>query len=100
MNGDISVQILRDIRDAVRESNTRLDETKSELTARIDETNARVEELSRRVVQSEVRTATAITDLHGTVRDLVTVLREQYDLRPRVQRCEEQIAVLQRRLPG
>lgn len=96
MNGDLSVQILRDIRDAVRETNTRLDET----NIRLDETNTRVEEFSRRVVESELRTATAITDLHGTVRDLVTVLREQHDLRPRVQRCEEQIAALQRRLPG
>jgi chromosome segregation ATPase len=114
MNGDLSVQILREIRDAVRETNARIDDVKSELSARIDGTNARVdstntridgtnarlEELSRRIVESEIRTATAITDLHGTVREVVTLLRDQHDLRPRLQRCEEQIADLQQRLPG
>lgn len=93
MASDLTVRILSDIRDAVRETNTRLDETRTELSARIDQTNTRI-------VESELRTATAITDLAGSVRELSTLLREQHDLRPRVERCEQQIAALERRLPG
>jgi predicted nucleic acid-binding Zn-ribbon protein len=105
MTSDLTVRILSDIRDAVRqtntrldETNTRLDETKLEFSARIDATNASVGELSRRVVESEVRTATAITELHGTLRDVATMLREQHDLRPRLERREQQIAALERRV--
>jgi chromosome segregation ATPase len=111
MTDDLTVRILSDIRDAVRETNTRLDETntrldgtRADLSARIGETNSRLEglreELSRRIVESEVRTATALTDLAGTVRDVATLLRDQHDLRPRVERCEQQIAALQRQAPG
>lgn len=43
---------------------------------RLDQANLRLvqlgEDLSHRIVESEMRTATAITDLAGTVRDLVT----------------------------
>ncbi len=56
MATDLTVRLLSDIRDAVRETNTRLDETRTELSARIDQTNTRI-------VESELRTATAITDL-------------------------------------
>ena len=104
MTGDLTVRILTDIRDAVRETNSRLDETNSrldatrgELSSRLDETNVRLDALTQRVVESEIRTATAITDLAGTVRDVATLLREQNDLRPRVERCERQIAALERR---
>jgi predicted nuclease with TOPRIM domain len=104
VTNDLTVRILTDIRDAARETNGRIHETNARLTetnARIDETNARLEslreELSRRIVESELRTATAITDLAGTVRDVATLLREQGDLRPRVERCERQIAALERR---
>jgi uncharacterized protein YceH (UPF0502 family) len=52
------------------------------------------------VVESELRTATAITDLAVTVRDMTSVLRAQSDLRPRVERCEQDIAKLKERLPA
>jgi hypothetical protein len=102
---DVTIEILKSIRDEVksvrdevtsvrdevRTTNTRLDATRTELGERIDV-------LSRRVVDSEVRTATAITDLHGTVREVVDVLREQHDLRPRVDRCERDIGDIKHRL--
>ena len=108
MTGDLTVRILTEIRDAVRETNGRLDHTRDELSSRLDETNSRLDQtrdelssridvLTHRVVESEIRTATAITDLAGTVRDVATLLREQNDLRPRVERCERQIAALERR---
>lgn len=103
---DITVEILKEIRDKIGDTNTRLDST----NARIDGTNARLEDtrvelkaeignLARRMVESEVRTTTAITDLGGTLRDVRDLLREQHDLRPRVERCEHDIVEIRRRLP-
>lgn len=96
---DLTLEVLRDIRAEGRKTNERLDKTNE----RLNETNARLEamreELSRRIVESELRTATAITDLAGSVREMTTLLREDRDLRGRVERCEKDIAGLKQRLP-
>jgi hypothetical protein len=88
---DITIEILKDIRDEVRQTN-----------ARLDQTNDRIEtglaDVSRRIVESEIRTSTAIAELAGTVREMTTVLRAQHDLRPRVERCERDIAALQHKV--
>jgi len=93
---DITIEILKDIRSEIRE-------TRQDLSQRIDQTNERVdtmrEELSRRIVESEIRTSTAMTDLAGTVHELTDVLRASHDLRPRLERCEQDIVELKRRLP-
>jgi chromosome segregation ATPase len=106
---DPTLEVLKDIRQELRE-------TRDTLSARIDGTNAAVqglrddvhgmrdevhgmrEELSRRIVESEVRTSTAIADLAGTVREMTSVLRAANDLRPRVERCEQDIAEMKRRV--
>ena len=91
MSADITVEILREIRDGIHETN-----------ARLDQTNARMEQgfdaLSRRLVESELRTATALVDLAGSVREVTDLLRSQNDLRPRVERCEAEIGALKKRL--
>lgn len=46
-----------------------------------------------------MRAATAITDLAGSVNRLSDLLREQFDLRPRVERCEREIEAIKHRLP-
>jgi division protein CdvB (Snf7/Vps24/ESCRT-III family) len=89
----LTVKILKEIRDEVRATNQRLDATNQRLDA------VRTE-LGERIVESELRTATAITDLATTVRDMTTVLRAQADLKPRVERCEQDIRDLRARLPG
>jgi methyl-accepting chemotaxis protein len=100
---EVTVSILRGIRDGVRQTNERIDQASAridETNLRLDKTNASIgelrEELSRRIVASEIRTSTAITDLAGNVRELTEVLRQQYDLRPRVEQCERDIAELKR----
>jgi hypothetical protein len=105
-SNNLTLEVLRQIRDEVRETNVRVDGTNSrvdETNVRLDETNVRLdalkEELSARIVESEVRTATAIAALAGSVGDLVSVLRSERDLRPRVEKCEADIAVLKGRLP-
>lgn len=90
---DITVQILKDIRANTRDVSDRLDQT----NARLDSLR---EELSRRIVESELRTATAMTDLAGSVREVAQILRAQHDLRPRVERCEAEIAELKKHLPA
>ena len=80
---DIPVQILTDIRDEIRKTNERLDHTSLCLDAtneRLDGTNERLElvrdDLGRRITESELRTATAIHEMAGTlgeVRDLLKV---------------------------
>jgi hypothetical protein len=96
---DITVELLKEIRGELRGTNLRLDE----LTGRLDETNDRLDltndrlvALAQRVVESEVRTATAIADLAGSVREMTQVLRASHDLRPRVERCEQDIADIKR----
>jgi hypothetical protein len=65
---ELTIEILKSIRDEVKETNGRLDQTNAQL-------ESMQAELSRRIVESETRTATAITDLAGTVRDMTAVLR-------------------------
>jgi predicted nucleic acid-binding Zn-ribbon protein len=93
---DLTVEILKSIRDEAKATNSRLDQTNSRLDRiRNDLSDQIVElrqELSRRIVQSEVRTATAITELAGSVREMTGVLRSSAELRPRVERCEQEIA--------
>ena len=110
---DPTLEVLKQIRDdgkrngeRIDETNARLNETNArlnEMNGRLNETNTRLEtlreDLGRRIVDSEMRTATAITDLAGTVRELVSVIKEDRDLRGRVDRCEKDIAALKQRLP-
>lgn len=95
---DLTIELLKGIRDEARLTNEGVTET----NVRLDETNSRLDslrdELSRRIVESEVRTATAITELAGTVREMTSFLRQTNDLRPRVERCEDDIETLKRRL--
>jgi uncharacterized coiled-coil DUF342 family protein len=102
---DLTVQILREIRDAVRETNVRVDQT----NARLDQTNARLDqtntglgevrdELGRRIVESELRTSTALAELVGAVQGVRDLLRDRLDLRDRVDRCEHEIELIKQRL--
>src|SRR5688572_24952525 len=91
---DLTIHVLKEIRDAVVQTNARIDETNARLdetNARIEGTNARVEQLGQRMVEGELRTATAITELAGAVHGVRDLLKEQLDLRSRVERCEADI---------
>ena len=103
---DITIEILKDIRTGVQQTNERIDHLSGRidhLSGRIDQTNedlsGRLDTLTRRVVESEIRTSTAITALAGSIQEMTLVLRASHDLRPRVERCELDIAELRRRLP-
>jgi len=95
---DLTVVILREIRDEIRETNRRVEET----NRRIEETNSRIDltrdELGKRIVESELRTATAVNSLVGAVQDVRTLLQDRLDLRDRVTRCEQDIAQIKQKL--
>lgn len=106
---ELTIEILKSIRDEIKDTKTtlsaRIDQTNGRLdqmSGRIDQTNGRLdemrEELSTRIVHSEIRTATAITELAGTVREMTSVVRASVEMRPRIERCEEDIRELRDRL--
>ena len=85
---DVTVKILVEIRDELRQ-------TRSDLSARIDATNRRLDETSAHlegqidtlrsdvtsaIVHSEIRNATAITALSGTMNDIKSLLAERLDV--------------------
>lgn len=108
---DLTIKILTEIRDTIRETNVRvdqtnvrLDETRAEfsqglktLGGRVDLLGDRVDVLGDRVVEAEIRTATAITALAGTLGDVKALLQDRLDVRDRVERCEIDIAILKER---
>ena len=103
---NLTLEVLKQIRDDGKRNGERIDETNArlnEMNGRINETNVRLEslrdDLGRRIVESELRTATAITELSGSVRELIGVIKEDRDLRGRMERAEKDIAVLKQRLP-
>ena len=100
---DLTIQILTDIRDEIRSTNNRIDQTNVELRSTREELRTELrtglERVEKRVVESEIRLATGITEMSGTLRDVRDMLAGQLDLRDRVERCEADIADLKRRVP-
>lgn len=106
---DLTIRVLIEIRDEIRSTNERVDQTNvrvdrlgEQLTGRIDSLaehlTGRIDSLGDRITESELRTSTAITELHGTIRDVHTLLVGRLDLRDRVERCERDIDELKRRV--
>lgn len=62
---DTTLVVLREIRDELKE-----------MRAELRSTNERVDTLHRLHVESEIRLASAVTDLHGATKDLASVVRE------------------------
>jgi chromosome segregation ATPase len=55
--------LLREIRDEVRSTNTRLDKLDERLSGRIDETNTRLDRLERRQTEADIRLSTSLIEL-------------------------------------
>lgn len=66
---DLTLEVLRQIRDGVLATNARIDDTNQ----RLDQTNQRLDQTNQRldqVVEAQIRTATAVTELRGEVGEL------------------------------
>ncbi len=94
---NITIEILKDIRDGIRTTNLRLDQTRTELSERLDQTNERIDRLERRQVESETRIATELIAVAGAVNGLREDLREERALRQRVDDHERRIQAIERR---
>ncbi len=88
---DLTIELLKSIHSELRKTNERVES----IAERLDQMR---DELSLRIVESETRTATAIADLAGNVRELTPFLRQTNDLRPRVEQCEDDIKRIKRQL--
>ncbi len=108
---DITIEILREIRDEIRNTNGRIDGVRDELRATNnelratndelrttkDETNARFDTLARRQTETEIRLATEIIAVAGAVREVRDVLREDLAMRARVDDHERRISAMEHR---
>lgn len=103
-NDDVTLLVLTEIRDEIRSTNTRVDT----LTTRVaglnthfdglrEELRAGLKATNDRVTESEIRTATAINETTHAVREIHALLRDRFDLRDRVERCEREIEALRAR---
>ena len=102
---DITTKILIEIRDEIRQTNLRLDQTNQcldQTNQRLDQTNQRLDqtkdELGKHIVEVEVRTATAISALAGTLSEIKIMLADQLDLRARVEHCEHEIVAIKEQI--
>ena len=104
---DVTTRILIEIRDRIDQTNQRLDQTNQRLdqtNQRLDQTGVRLDhkidqlrdDLGGRITEFEMRSATAMTEVAGTLRDIHGLMRDRFDLRDRVERCERDIDALKR----
>lgn len=82
---DLTVKILSEIRDEIRGTN-----------ARLEETNRKVDLLARRQTETEVRLATEIVALAGAVDRTNQLLRERLDDRDRLDDIDRRVTALER----
>ena len=85
-SGKLTVRILTEIRDAVRETNSRLNQT-----------NERLDCLEQRQVETETRLATEVVAVATSVRELREVLLEDRNLRGQIADHERRIRALEQR---
>jgi chromosome segregation ATPase len=102
---DLTIEILKGIRDEVRTTNTRIEALRGDTNARFDETNQRLSEanqrldrLERRHTETDVRLSTELVAVVGAVREVRDLLREDRILQGRVDDHERRIAAIETRV--
>jgi hypothetical protein len=88
-SSDITIEILKEIRDEIRGTNERMDKLSD-----------RVERLERRQVETETRLATELIAVVRAVDDVKELLRDRLDLSDLVSDHERRIVVLERLVPA
>jgi len=108
---DLTIEILRSIRDEAHQTNERLELTNQRLdqtNKRIDRTNDRLDQLrtdvvdriervERRQTETEIRLASELVAVGGAVREVRDLLREDRTLRDRVDDHERRLSAVERR---
>ena len=101
---DLTIEILKDIRDEIRGTNARIDDTNSRVdslredtNARFDETNTRLARLERRQIDADMRVATLLTSVANSIDDVRVMFREDRAVRGRVDDLDRRVGALERR---
>ena len=87
VSDEVTIEILKSIRDEIRGTNERLERLE-----------ARSEALERRQVESEIRLATEIVAVVGAVNHVSEVLKEDRQVRATVRNHEKRISALEKRV--
>jgi hypothetical protein len=95
---DLTIEILKGIRDEVRSTNSHLDETNGRLDALRDSTEGRFDRLDRRQAETEVRLSTELVAVVGAVREVRDLLREDLAVQSRIDDHERRIAAIETRV--
>lgn len=113
MSDDVTVKLLADIRDEIRKTNERLETGLAAVRSEIrDEVGALRHEIGglrgelhtgladvrREMLASEMRHATRVAEQTAATRNSCDLLQDRFQLRDRVERCEQDIAELKQRL--
>ena len=91
-NGDLTIEILKGIRDEIRGMRGEIRATNE----RLDTSNERLERLERRQTESEIRLATELLNVAAAVDKVRDLLRENLFVRDRVDDHERRLSVLER----
>src|SRR5271163_5255373 len=107
---DVTVEILRGIRDETRKTNERVDVLATEVKGIATQIKGlgtemkegfaavadRVERVERRQTETEMRLATELVGVAGAVREVRDLLRDELALRDRVEDHERRIAAIEK----
>jgi hypothetical protein len=94
---DHALVVLKQIRDAVTQTNVRLDQTREELSGRLDQTNQRLDRAERRQTETEIRLATELTAVVGAVHSLRDAILADRELKRTVDDHEQRLLAIERR---
>ncbi|HTQ43714.1 MAG TPA: hypothetical protein VMI75_13220 [Polyangiaceae bacterium] len=97
---DITVEILKDIRDEVRLTRSDLSARIDGTNSRLDETNVRLDRMDQRLTATEIHIATELVAVAGALREVRDDLRQDRALRAQVDDHERRIAAMERRTTG
>jgi hypothetical protein len=95
---DLTIEILKGIREELRGTNARIDGTNERLDRGIDESNQRFGHLERTQTETEVRLATELAAVTGAVHEVRDLLREDRQLKQRVDDHERRLAAVEARV--
>lgn len=94
---DHTLAVLKQIRDAVTQTNARLDQTNECLDQTRADLSDRLDRLERRQTETEIRLATELTAVVGAVHALRDAVLADRDLRRTIADHEQRLSAIERR---
>jgi hypothetical protein len=106
---DLTIEILKSIRDEVRTTNVRIDDLRDEVRGSVNglrdevrSTNLRIDalrdETARRFTESETRLSSELVAVAGAVREVRDLLRDDRQFREQVTDHERRLSAIESRL--